>query len=41
MARLNDLGKGKMEAPKLRPEIIQIKPGHNYRDMTSPDVRAQ
>jgi ParB-like chromosome segregation protein Spo0J len=40
MARLNDLGKGKMEAPKLRPEIIKIKPGHNYRDMTSPDVRA-
>lgn len=39
MARLNDLGKGKLEAPKLRPEIIKIKAGHNYRDMTTPEVR--
>jgi ParB-like chromosome segregation protein Spo0J len=38
--RLNDLGTGKMEAPKLRPEIIKIRPGNNYRDMTTPAVRA-
>lgn len=37
--RLNDLGTGKLEAPKLRPEIIIIKNGHNYRDMTTPEVR--
>jgi hypothetical protein len=39
MARLNDLAQGKMEAPKIRPEIIKIKPGHNYRDMKTPEVR--
>ena len=38
--RLNDLGTGKMEAPKLRPEIIKIKPDNNYREMKSPAVRA-
>ena len=40
MARLNDLGEGKLEAPKLRPELVIIKPGHNYRDMNSPATRA-
>lgn len=40
MARLNDLANGKLEAPKLRPEIIKIKAGHNYRDMSKPEVRA-
>lgn len=40
MARLNDLGSGKLEAPKLRPEIITIKPGNNYRQMDKPEVRA-
>jgi ParB-like chromosome segregation protein Spo0J len=38
--RLNDLGKGKLEAPKLRPEIIIIRPGNNYRDMKSEAVQA-
>lgn len=40
MARLNDLATGKMEAPKLRPEIIEIRPGHNYRDVSSPEAEA-
>lgn len=38
--RLNDLGKGKLEAPKLRPEIIIIRPDNNYRDMKSEATRA-
>ena len=37
--RLNDLGVGKLEAPKLRPEIIKIKAGHNYREMNSTATR--
>lgn len=40
MARLNDLGVGKLEAPKLRPEKIIIKAGNNYRDMNRPEVRS-
>lgn len=40
MARLNDLGTGKMEAPKLDPLIIIIRPGHNYRVMDAPATRA-
>jgi hypothetical protein len=40
MARLNDLGVGKMEAPKLRPELIIIRPDYNYRDMSLPETRA-
>jgi ParB-like chromosome segregation protein Spo0J len=38
--RLNDLGTGKLEAPKLDPLIVIIRPGNNYREMTSPAVRA-
>lgn len=35
MARLNDLGQGKLEGPKLDPRIIIIRPGFNYRDTTT------
>lgn len=35
MARLNDLGEGKIEGPKLDPRIIIIRPGFNYRDTSS------
>lgn len=40
MARLNDLGNGKMEAPKLDPLIIKIRPNWNYRDTTSEAAQA-
>jgi ParB-like chromosome segregation protein Spo0J len=40
MARLNDLGTGKLEAPKLDPLIIKIRPGFNYRDTSSPEAQA-
>jgi ParB-like chromosome segregation protein Spo0J len=38
--RLNDLGTGKLECPKLRPEIIIIRPLNNYRDMQSAATKA-
>lgn len=39
MARLNDLGQGKIESPKIRPEIIVIRRGNNFRDTTTPEAR--
>jgi ParB-like chromosome segregation protein Spo0J len=38
--RLNELGHGRVEGPKLDPRIIIIRPGFNFRDTTSPTVRA-
>lgn len=38
--RLNELGQGRMEGPKLDPRIIIIRPGFNFRDTTTPAVRA-
>lgn len=38
--RLNDLGTGKIEAPKIRPEKIIIRQGFNFRDTSTPEVRA-
>lgn len=35
MPRLNDLGQGKLEAPKLDPRDIIIRKGFNYRDTGS------
>lgn len=39
--RLNDLGvgKGKVDGPKLDPLDIQVRPGFQMRDMTTPRVR--
>lgn len=35
MARLNDLGIGKLEGPKIDPRVVIIRDGFNYRDTTS------
>ena len=40
MGRLNDLGKRGGEIVDLRPEIIKIRPRHNYRDMDSEATKA-
>jgi ParB-like chromosome segregation protein Spo0J len=40
MGRLNDLAEGKIDVPKLRPEIIIIRPGFNYRNMETEAVKA-
>ena len=40
MARLEDLGTVGMRATKLRPEIIIIRQGNNYRDMQTVETRA-
>ena len=36
MSRLNDLALGRLDAVKLDPRIIQVRPGWNYRDTTTP-----
>lgn len=33
--RLNDLGVGKLEGPKIDPRVVIIRPNFNYRDTTS------
>ena len=38
--RLNALGQGRVEGPKLDPRIIIIRPGFNFRDTSTPAVRA-
>ena len=38
--RLNELGQGRVEGPKLDPRIIVIRPGFNFRDTTQPSVLA-
>jgi hypothetical protein len=38
--RLTELANGRTDVVKLRPEVIGIKPNHNYRDMGTPAVRA-
>jgi ParB family chromosome partitioning protein len=40
MARFNDMGEGRLEAPRIRPSDIIIKPGFNYRDTDSDASRA-
>lgn len=35
MARLNDLGQGKLEGPKIDPRIVIVRQGFNYRDITT------
>lgn len=40
MARLNDLGVGKLEGPKIDPRVVIIRPDFNYRDTSSSAARA-
>jgi ParB-like chromosome segregation protein Spo0J len=35
MARLNDLGQGKLEGPKIDPRVVIIRQAFNYRDTSS------
>lgn len=37
--RLNDLGQGKKDVPKIDPKVIQIRPGFNHRDFSSQRVK--
>jgi ParB family transcriptional regulator, chromosome partitioning protein len=40
MGRLNDLGHGRLDTPKLDPRDVIIRKGWNYRDVESPAVQA-
>ena len=40
MAQLRSLSQGKLEAYKIDPRLVEIRPGFNYRDTASPEAKA-